>query len=167
MAEHEERTADDLCLAAHACSELGLMEDAVELCDQGLEQDPGHVHLLNNKGYFYNGLELYREAVSLFDRAIDGDAACAYAYNNRGFAKIKLGQWEEGLKDISHSLELDKDNGYVYRNLGMYHLEKGEIEEALHLFEKAKAMDSTMPLLEEFIGEAKKNRERKAQELTA
>jgi Flp pilus assembly protein TadD len=75
----------------------------------------------------------------------------AHALCNRGLSKIKLGDPEGGLLDLQRSITLDAGNAYTYRNLGMYHIEKGDRQQALDNLEKARSLDSTIPLLEELM----------------
>jgi tetratricopeptide (TPR) repeat protein len=147
--------SDDLSTIALSYSQLGLHQEAIELYDKSLQQNPDNKYSLNNKGYTLNLMNRFEEAIPFFDRAIELHKDFAYSYNNRGLAKIKLRRLEEGLQDINRSFELDPDNSYGYRNLGIYHFDKGEFDEALRLFVKAKELDNSTHMIEELINDAK------------
>lgn len=103
-------------------------------------------------------LERFDEAILLLDKSIEIDKTSAYSYSNRGLSKIRLSKTDEGLADIKHALTLDNDHAYAYRNLGIYHLDKGEFDDALKLFVKAKALDDSTDMIDEFIATAKRHK---------
>lgn len=147
--------SDDLSNFALSYTQLGLFDEAIELYDKSLQQNPDNKHSLNNKAYTLTLVNRFEESIALFDRAIELDTDFPYSYSNRGLSKIKLGQLENGLHDINRAIELDPNNAYGYRNLGIYHFEKGELDEALQLFVKAKELDDTTHQIDELINDLK------------
>lgn len=144
---------DDYSNAGFVYSQLCLQDKAILYYDKSLEIDSSNKNSLNNKGYSLFLIEKYEEAIYYFDKAIEIDIEFAFPYNNRGLSKIYIGKVEEGLEDIKHSLKLDKNNAYGYRNLGIYHLGINDCAKALELFNKAKSIDRTTHLIDEYINE--------------
>ena len=147
--------SDDLANMALSYSKLGFYDEAIEIYDKSLQQNPGNKYALNNKGYTLNLLKKYEEAIPIFNTAIELDTNFAYSYNNRGLAKIKLGLTEEGLQDIHRSFELDGNNSYCYMNLGIYHFDNREFDEALRLFLKALELDATTHGIDQLINDTR------------
>ncbi len=145
---------DDFSSRALSCTQLGLLEEALEYYDLSLQLNPDHPYSLNNKGYTLLLQNRFDEAIPLLEKAIGCCRDFAYAYNNLGFAKMKLGRQEEGVQDIRRSLEMDDTNPYAHRNLGIYYLESGQFDEALLLFEKAKQINETTPMIDELVEKA-------------
>lgn len=150
----EKMNSDDFSNMGLSYSQLGFHAEALQLYDKSLQLNPANKYSLNNKGYTFNLMEKYAEAVSLFNKSIEIDKDFAYSYNNRGLAKIKSGQVNEGLQDIYHSLELDPDNSYAYLNMGIYHFDRRAFELALQNFRKAKELDSSTYLIDQYISDA-------------
>jgi len=140
---------------AHAYAQAKELERALHYYNQALKINPKNTTALNNKGYALNMLGYYKQAIPCFIRALSIRPLFAFSYNNLGYAQLKMGEWEEGFKNLKHSHRLNKDNAYVYRNLGIYFLEKKEYTEALKHLEKAEAIDSTIPELEELLSKAR------------
>lgn len=127
--------------------------EALESYIKAQQLQPDHFIALNNIGYALVVLDKPQEAMSYLERCISLAPKFAHGYNNRGWANMKLGNWEEGLADVQHSLQLDDKLAYAYRNLGIYSLEKGRREEAREYFLKAKAMDSRVQLVDDYLAE--------------
>ena len=153
----EKMNSDDLHWMAFSYSQLGLINEAMDLYDKALRLNPENQYSLNDKGYTLNLMNRFEEAIPFFDKTIELDKNAAYAYNNRGLAKLKLGKTEEGLQDINRSFELDINNSYAYKNLGIYYFDKAEFDEALRLFEKAKQLDGATDMIDELIQQTKDN----------
>lgn len=130
-------------------------QEALEVFEKMLVQQPDNIILLNNMGYTLGLLDRFEEAIDYLDKAILLDAAQPFPYNNRGLARIKTGQTVDGLRDIFYSMELDPTNAYTHKYLGIYHFDRGEYDDALRLFTKAKDMDATTYRIDDHILQTK------------
>ncbi len=118
-----------------------------------LQEEP-KADAYNNRGYTRGLMGKYKESVSDLNHAINLDHKSAFAFNNRGYAFMMLGNMYRAYEDLSHSMDLDPKNAYCYRNFGIYFLKKGFKEVALIFLKKARKMDDTVPMLEQYEKEA-------------
>lgn len=133
----------------------GKYHDAIKDYNKAIELNADNGVAYNNRGYTYNLIEEYEKALIDFEKALTLEDNFAYALNNRGFAKLKLGYKEEGLADLKQSMKLDDTNAYCYMNYGIYHYDTKSFKKALVYFKKAKALDATTYLIDEFLEKTK------------
>jgi len=137
----------------------GAYEKAIKDYNKAIELNLNNSIAYNNRGYTYNLLENYEEAIKDFEKAITLEKSFAYALNNRGFARIKLGLKKDGLKDLEDSMAMDGTNSYCYMNFGIYYYDNQDYKKALEYFIKAKELDSTTYLLNDYLQNAKEKLE--------
>ena len=85
---------DDLaaiCELAVQAGELGRFEEGIDLWDRVLQQHPGYVEALFNKGYCLMGLERYAEALEHSRRALELDPGHKEAAYNYGTCELYVG----------------------------------------------------------------------------
>jgi tetratricopeptide (TPR) repeat protein len=146
-------TADDYCNDGYILSHNKQHEQAIISYSKAIELAPDHISALNNFGYSLILADRVEEAISHFDKVIRLAPQFAYSHNNRGWAKMKIGKWEEGLADVNYSLKLDDTNADAYKNLGLYQLEQQNFDAARTYFEKARQMDESVFLIDEYLAE--------------
>lgn len=112
-------------------------QEAVELCDQYIEENPADSLAYLYRGTAKNDLKLYEEAIKDYDESIRLDSNDAIAYNNRGLAKNNLKRYEEAIKDYDEAIRLDPNNAIAYNNRGLAKNELKLHEEALKDFDEA------------------------------
>ena len=129
--------------------------EALALLDKAIELDDESYYAYNNRGFVHNLLGNYAAAKADLNKACKLDPNAAYSVTNRAYSNIKLGLMDEALADINRSMELNEHNAYIYLVQGMYQLETGRLSEALANFEKAKNMEATTVLVDDYIALAK------------
>ncbi|TFF33592.1 site-2 protease family protein [Mucilaginibacter psychrotolerans] len=129
--------------------------EALALLNKAIDLDDESYYAYNNRGFVHNLLGNYASAKADLDKACKLDPNAAYSVTNRAYANIKLGLMDEALVDINRSMELNEHNAYIYLVQGMYQLETGRPGEALANFEKAKNMEATTVLVDDYIALAK------------
>lgn len=112
-------------------------QEAVELCDKYLEENPTDSLAYLCRGAAKDDLKRYEDAIKDYDETIRLNPDYAIAYNNRGFAKNRLERYEEAIKDFDEAIRLDPNNTTAYNNRGFAKNELKRYEEAIKDYDEA------------------------------
>jgi tetratricopeptide (TPR) repeat protein len=115
------------------------------------EDEPNAYNLLSLLALENGDIE---DSFMSIDRALSLQPTNAFFLNNRGYLYLLSDSVDKGLNDIDQSISEDPYNAWAYRNKGFYYLKVKNGANALRLLTKANDMDSTVALLNKFIGEA-------------
>ncbi|PTQ93564.1 tetratricopeptide repeat protein [Mucilaginibacter yixingensis] len=147
--------ANDYILMGSIYAECKQYNEAIHLYTQGITSCKENANLFIGRAHCYLLIDDYQRGLDDLDQVICLDKNSAVAHNNRGHALIYLNRQEEALKAINQSLQLDNTSAYTHGNLGLYHLKYGDSKLALELLEKARAMDSKLPEIDDHIEQAR------------
>jgi len=90
---------------------------------RALEQEPGNMDALYNRGYVYLINKKYDEAIEDFSKVIENHPFDADAYNNLGMACYYKGEVNRAVALLYKSLELDP-NSNALKNLNLIQKKK-------------------------------------------
>ncbi|MCZ2146224.1 MAG: tetratricopeptide repeat protein [Bryobacterales bacterium] len=144
---------------AVVASKQGRFEHALFCLDRGLELEPDHPELWNEKGYVLGRLNSHREAFDCYVRAVAvrdwaPSSQIARALRGQGVQLVDLERLDEAEDALRRSLDLDPDSEIAHNELG--HIEnlrneKDDEEETipwfLHSFVNPPADPLTVRLL--------------------
>jgi tetratricopeptide (TPR) repeat protein len=109
----------------------GQFEQAIEIYTHLLDQVPGQVSILVQRGLALQEAGDLDGAIADYNRALTLDPDYGPAYYGRGWARGKQGNYAGELADAECGLALDPDNA------GMYYRRRGHAYHGLRDFEKA------------------------------
>jgi tetratricopeptide (TPR) repeat protein len=134
----------------------GRTEDAVALCQAGLERLQRHLaptrHLLHHSVLLYNIAQVYAQiglhdrALEYFSQAMEMDPNYSEYYNDRGSVYYKLGRLEEAEADFLTAISLSPPYPEVWVNLGQCYRAVGRMSEAVFAYSRALDLDPTSAL---------------------
>ncbi len=110
--------------------EKGNYQEAIELYNKGLKNNPDDACLFNNRGLTYYSLEQYKKAISDYDKAIELKSDFTDAYYNRGLAYFRKGSSynleprKRAIDDFTKVTELDPDYVDAYYNRAVSYTEQ-------------------------------------------
>ena len=131
---------------AVVASKQGRFEHALFCLDCGLELEPDHPELWNEKGYVLGRMERHQEAFNCYVRAASvrdwaPDSQVARALRGQGFQLVDLDRLDEAEDALRRSLELEPDSETAHNELDYIEdlrkkraAEKEEIPWFLHSF---------------------------------
>jgi len=148
-------------LEARILTELGQLQAAEQVADQGLERAPGHVELLYTRALIRDqrGEEAGMEAD--IRRIIKQRPDEARAYNFLGFSLADRGvRLDEALDLVQRANELEPDQGYIIDSLGWVHYRMGHLARAERYLRRALELTPDDPEILSHLGEVLKARGR-------
>ena len=83
----------------------GNLSDALNDYNNAIEQQPGFINAILNRGILKASMNNYSGAIEDFNTVIDLDPENAVAYFNRGMANIHSGLMIEGCNDLNMAYE--------------------------------------------------------------
>jgi len=86
--------------------ELGQIDGALELFDQGIAVEPDYATIHHNKGWFLNMLGQHETALVSFEKALEIEPGRAVTYENMADAYEHLGRIDEALSALREALRL-------------------------------------------------------------
>lgn len=113
----------------------GRLDEAEQVYDQYLSEDPISVEILVEHGICLSDLDRLDEAIERFDFALSLDAEHAGAQYNKAITLYRLGRSEQALQALERARQLDKDNPLTLAVLGGWRLSAPDVDldEALGL----------------------------------
>jgi len=136
---------------AFVLHQQGLLEQAKEIYDGILKDDPRHFDALHLLGVIAHQKKDHRVALVLIDKAIKINPTHAAAHSNRGNVLIKLHHFNEALKSLNLALSLDSNDPNIHTNRGDAFLKLNSCEAALASYDMAIKLNP-------YIAEAHTNR---------
>ncbi|MGJ8724228.1 MAG: tetratricopeptide repeat protein [Roseibacillus sp.] len=124
----------------------GKTEVALDLCEQLLDEHPGHVPTMVNQGVIRLKMGFPDMAIESFNNAATMQIApLPYAHYMKGVAYHSLKKFENAQKEYELAIKLDSTNADAHSRLGGIYVQQGRTGEARELFEKAYRIDNNKP----------------------
>jgi superkiller protein 3 len=137
LAEHLELESEGYMNLARTEFEKVHHQEAMELYDLAIENNPKNELAWMNKGFHLQSLGRFEEGVKCFDEALELNPGNAHALTVRGCALDQLKKPKEAVDSFKKALEMKAGDEWVWYNLGLAYYHMGENEEALKAFRKA------------------------------
>jgi len=95
---------------ADACRKAGMLEEAIQICDKGVAENPGYTsgHVVRGKCYYDSGMP--KEAKACFERVLEMDPNNLVALKYLGILAAEAGDAEAARERFRHILALDPEN---------------------------------------------------------
>lgn len=124
----------------------GKTEVALELCEQLLDQNTGHVPTMINQGVIRLRMGLLDQASESFRNAIamQGSTQLPYLHYLLGVTQHELNNLDDAEKEYEVAVQLDPSNADAHNSLGIVHAQKGKMGEAREHFELAYRIDKNL-----------------------
>jgi predicted O-linked N-acetylglucosamine transferase (SPINDLY family) len=132
---------------AQVLLDLRQQEAALRSLDRALELNPGFAAALYVRGNVLSSLGRYALAISDYDRAVRAAPKHAEAHNNRGNALLELGQTEAAIVSFKNAIIARADYAEAYLNRGNVHRQLHQYLEATACYDKAFALNPSLPFL--------------------
>lgn len=102
---------------ADACRKAGLVDEAIDIVDRGVEENPGYTsgHVVRGKCYYERGDR--KMAVSCFERVLELDPNNLVALKFLGLIQAEAGDAVGARERFKHILALDPDDREIRREL--------------------------------------------------
>lgn len=120
----------------------GKTEVALDLCEQLLDEHPGHVPTMVNQGVIHLKLQQPELAIESLNNAVTMQVEpLPYAHFMKGVTYHAMEQFANAQKEYEIAIKLDSLNAHAHNRLGGIHAETGEMEKARESFEMAYRID--------------------------
>jgi Tfp pilus assembly protein PilF len=129
----------------------GAREDARMISVRVLQvarKNPDALHLLGVLAYETNNQAM---AINLLTEAARNARKFAPIHGNLALAKLAAGDLAGAARSARQAFALSPSYADAHRVLGIVHRQKGQFREALQEFERARALGSTSPQLDQLI----------------
>ncbi len=134
--------------------QTGEIEQAREIYQQILRQEPNHLHALNLLGLAGWQTGRHAEAVEYLERAIAIDPNQAAFYGNLAEARRGLGQIGQAIECYAQAVRLQPSAVVVHINLGTLLQQAGQPEHAIASYGRALELDPQNVLARYHLGKA-------------
>ncbi|MDX6708508.1 MAG: hypothetical protein QOI48_4354 [Solirubrobacteraceae bacterium] len=129
----------------------GRVEEALELCRQGVARLDRHLHperhrlhrsvLLFNIAQVHAHIGPFEVAVDYLSQAMEMDPNYSEYYNDRGAVYFKMHRLAEAERDYLHAIELSPPYAEVWTNLGQCWREMDRMQDAANAYTRALDLD--------------------------
>ena len=110
--------------------DLGEFDEAIELFNLAIEQDPSNAFNFHSRGAAKDSLGKYKEAIKDYNKAIKIDPYHADFFNSRAATRAKLSQFSSAITDINKAIKLEPSNiTYKQSKTYLVNLQKKKAEE--------------------------------------
>lgn len=123
----------------------GDLEQAKEIFEDILMDDPRNIDALYNLGMCFTGLGHPEKAIKTLEQCIKYKPGYSNAYVAMGFAYSRMKDFENAQKHFFEALKIDPNNSFALRNLGGLFGGIGEIEKSLYYLVKAYEINPSDP----------------------
>lgn len=123
----------------------GRFEEAKDVFEEILLDDPKNVNVLYNQGMCFTNLGQPEEAIRTLEQCIKYKPDYSNAYVAIGFAYSRMDDLENAKKYFFEALKIDSKNSFALKNLGGLFGGIGDIEKSLYYLEKAYEIDPLDP----------------------
>ena len=117
------------------------MEEAVQVFEQALRIDPGHVDSLLKLGYTRFHMDDYAGANEAYDKVLQIDVTNADAWNLKGLIHYETKNYEKALESVEKALDSDPTDGMAWYNKGCYLSILNHIPEAIEALKRSIEVD--------------------------
>lgn len=139
---------DAKVILSSVCVILNQWDEAVELLEQVLDEDPDDIGALNDLGYLWTerNQRLYR-AYRMTRRAVDAQPDNRAYRDSLGWALYRLGRYEEARQELHKAIEGDENpDGVILDHLGDVYQALKQPDEAVKYWQRAaKRLDASRP----------------------
>lgn len=137
----EDKSVDELLAEARLAFERGESQQALEVADSAVANDPKNPRAVFVRGLFYEALNDHRRAIDDFDRTLKLNPRHADAYDHRGSEAFKLGRIDDSIADFDRAIEIDpaRQRGHWKRGISYYYA--GRYDEGRKQFESYQTFD--------------------------
>lgn len=104
-------------LLADTCRKLGRLDEALEICEKGVEQHPSYASGFVVKGKCLFDKGDHEDAAAAFRHVLSLDAENLVALKYLGMVDIERGRYEEARRRFERILALDPENEEIHRRL--------------------------------------------------
>jgi arylsulfatase A-like enzyme/Flp pilus assembly protein TadD len=133
---------------ASMLKEQGKPQEAVQVLEQGLKQNPDNSSLMAKLGIVLADSGQWRRAIPILEQCVAREDIDPEKFNFLGIAYYQGGDFPRALKNYARALELDRNNASVYSNIGGVYLalfsgsrRTQDLAEAERNFKKALEID--------------------------
>lgn len=123
----------------------GRFEEAKDVFEEILLDDPKNVNVLYNQGMCFTNLGQPEEAIRTLEQCIKYNPDYSNAYVAIGFAYSRMDDLENAKKYFFEALKIDSKNSFALKNLGGLFGGIGDIYKSLYYLEKAYEIDPLDP----------------------
>lgn len=123
-------TSDHWNTLGVCCSKMGHEEEALEIFENVLINDPENEKALNSKGYSLSKLGKDREAIKVFDKILKLNSSNIAALNSKGISQCKIGEENEALDSFKKILESNDSDIKAYKNIVKLKIKFGRYDKA-------------------------------------
>ncbi len=102
---------------ADACRKIDRIEEALEICEQGIGRHPEYASGYVVKGKCFYDLERHEEAQEAFETVLDVDADNLVALKYLGMMEALAGRYDSARQYLKHILRLDPENPEIMQVL--------------------------------------------------
>jgi tetratricopeptide (TPR) repeat protein len=151
---------------ADACRKAGLIDEAVDIADRGVQENPGYTsgHVVRGKCYYDRGDR--KTAVACFERVLDLDPNNLVALKFLGLIQAEEGDAAGARERFKHILALDPDDREIRRELDILDVPAKPVpdahEETAETVERVETVEAVGPMETLAETEAQETREVKA-----
>ncbi|MFC2047923.1 tetratricopeptide repeat protein [Chloroflexota bacterium] len=115
----------------------GRLEEAKNIFEEIILEDPRNSQILYNLGMCFTDLNQPDQAIKVLEKSIEYNPNHSNSYVALGYAYSKMGDSESAEKYFLDALKLDPDNSYAMRNLGGLYGKTGDTKRSVFYLEKA------------------------------
>lgn len=124
-----------------AASQAGRTDEALEILDQAVTQEPGSTRAWGIRGTVLGEQGRHEEALLCFERVVALDPDCAPGHYSRALELERLGRPDEAVEAYTRTTELDPDDPDAWINLGRLLDDSGRHGPAIDCYDRALALD--------------------------
>lgn len=128
---------------ADICIKNGLYEEAAELLQCVLEEEPDTTEALWRIGVAYTELNIPEKAVKALDYFFKFNADHPQALEAYGCAQFKLGNYGTAKKYLELALDENHESSTIQRNLGVVYNQLGEVEKSYQSLKRSHEINPT------------------------
>jgi tetratricopeptide (TPR) repeat protein len=146
--QYTPRISDDLLedlsdeiMEARAFARNQQYDEALEIYNQLIEDNPEDVTAYYYRGRLFNSTKDHSAAIEDFNKAIELMPTFAQAYYGRCSAQMFIGDYTIALPDCQKAIELKDDYPDAYVDLGVIYMQMQQYDNALDAFNTALALD--------------------------
>ena len=124
-----------------AASEAGRPEEALEILDQAVADEPESTRAWGIRGTLLGERGRHEEALACFERVVALDPQSAPGHYSRGLELERLGRLDEAIEAYTRTTELDPEDPDAWINLGRLLDDSGRHQPAIDCYDRALALD--------------------------
>ena len=120
-------------------------ENAIQLYDESLREDPNYTLALNNRGVAKSEMGRKYEAILDFNQALAGKPGYLEALFNRAYAYEAIGKYKKALNDVLSIKKIAGDSAFVFFYEGLVLTKMRAYDKAFLSFQKSDEIEPLNP----------------------